>query len=122
VVFASCLDESFRDLQKKMWLQILAQKPDAIFLIGDNLYANQPAKIASAEQILRRYAEARESIELFRASRLVPVLATWDDNDYGMNDGDRTWAFKTAVTGAFFGFFPQEKAGAEFQRGPGISS
>ncbi len=122
VVIASCMDESFREVQKAIWAQVLAQKPDAIFLIGDNVYANQPARITSEEQIFRRYAEAREAIDLFRAPKLVPILATWDDNDYGMNDGDRTWLFKPAVTGAFFGFFPQEKAGAEFQRGPGISS
>jgi hypothetical protein len=121
-IIASCMDENWKDLQKAMWTQVLEHGADAIFLIGDNVYADLPAKITTAEQLIRRYSEAREGIELFRSPKLVPIMATWDDHDYGVNDGDRTWFLKNASTSTFFGFFPQEKAGAEFQRGPGVSS
>jgi hypothetical protein len=121
-IIASCMDENWKDLQKTMWTQVLEHGADVIFLIGDNVYADLPTRITSAEQLMRRYSEAREGLELFRAPKLVPIMATWDDHDYGVNDGDRTWALKSAVTSTFFGFFPQEKPGAEFQRGPGVSS
>jgi alkaline phosphatase D len=121
VAVASCIDENWRDIQKQMWTDVLAKKPDAIFLIGDNVYADIPP-VTGLEHLLRRYSESRGGLELFRAARLVPVFATWDDHDYGQNDSDRTWVHKQAATSTFFQFFPQEQSGANFQRGPGVSS
>lgn len=121
VAVVSCSDEGWIDEQKQIWTELLARKPDAVFLIGDNVYADKPP-VTGIEHLMRRYAESRAGLELFKSPRLVPVMATWDDHDYGQNDGDRTFAHKSAATTTFFQFFPQEKPGANFQRGPGVSS
>jgi phosphodiesterase/alkaline phosphatase D-like protein len=122
IAVASCLDDAFRSEQEKIWKQVMAQSPDAIFLIGDNVYADRGGSALTKEALWKRYSETRGTLSLFYADPLIPVIATWDDHDYGRNDGDRTSTLKTAATEVFFDFFPQSKPMENFERGPGVAS
>lgn len=121
---ASCMDDGYAKEQAGMWRDLLSHDPDVVFLIGDNVYTDSKpwgSKPAPAV-IWRRYAETRAMLQLFQADRLVPTLATWDDHDYGANDGDRTFVHKDAALKIFLSFFPQDLERASFKRGPGVSS
>lgn len=122
IAVASCMDDSYRNDAEKIWKQLASQSPDVIFLIGDNVYADRATTPIDKDVLWKRYTETRGSLALFYANPLIPVIATWDDHDYGRNDGDRTSPLKGAATEIFFSFFPQANPAEGFQRGPGVSS
>lgn len=122
----SCSDDTYKDEQKKMWAHVLQEKPDYIFAIGDNVYAdwtgNKYLGDASPEQLWNRYVETRQNLDLFRSKDLIPILAVWDDHDYGQNDGDRRYANQKASAQIFKSFFPQTGDREPFHQGPGVAS
>lgn len=122
----SCMDDALDGVQKQIWTELLSQEPDFILMVGDNTYADwakgKSRPVTAIEQIWERYAETRERLAIFRAEKLMPIVATWDDHDFGKNDGDRTFAFKNESLSVFFAFFPQTRPGPGFRRGPGVAS
>ncbi len=121
----SCQDDSLKTEQALMWKQLAEDKPDVVLMIGDNVYADRiPGgwKVAGAEQLWDRYVDTREALDFYKARDLIPVLAVWDDHDYGSNDADRTYAFKEDATRVFQAFFAQVQPTGDFTRGPGVAS
>ena len=77
-----------------MWPNIAAAGPQLFLAIGDNVYGDYGYRgEADLGSFIRGYREqaAHPQFRAFRAA--IPVLATWDDHDYGPNDSG----------GAFFG-------------------
>lgn len=122
----SCMDDHLTEVQKPMWVGLLAQKPDAVILLGDTAYTdrvnNERREVGEPLQIWQRHVETRQRLELFRANPLIPVVAVWDDHDLGKNDGDRTFVFKEQAAGIFLTFFDQSRPAPGFERGPGVGS
>ncbi|MFC4292749.1 alkaline phosphatase D family protein [Sphingorhabdus arenilitoris] len=90
--FGSCVNEN-RDMD--FWNVIAAEKPQAFFLIGDNVYGdtetNHAATIPSLQASYRKLS-SRQQFADFRKN--VPMMATWDDHDYGANDAGGSFTFK----------------------------
>lgn len=124
-VFGSCMDDFFQKEQLEVWQATASLKPDLYIMGGDNVYAdkkdgkNRP--IQSAEELWRRYAEARETFQIFRFENLTPVYAVWDDHDYGINSGDRTFPLRESARTIFNHFFPAPHGFAKVSGGPGVS-
>ena len=84
-----------------LWQPLLASDPDLFLFLGDNVYADtlEPAEIQAAyDQLASQpgFAALRER---------VPILATWDDHDYGWNDSDRSYAKKEESREILLDFF-----------------
>lgn len=84
-----------------LWQPLLASDPDLFLFLGDNVYADtlDPAEIQAAYNTLAEqsgFAALRER---------VPILATWDDHDYGWNDSDRSYAKKEESREIMLDFF-----------------
>lgn len=125
VALISCMDDSFEKEQKAIWPEVFAQQPDVLFLIGDTSYADKGLGRLGApteKDLWSRYSETRSKLAAFKAPRLVPIIAVWDDHDYGQNDGDRNFSLKDQARKVFDTFFPQSPEGEHFQRGPGVGS
>lgn len=123
---ASCQDDAYPQEQALIWKQIWRQSPDLFFFIGDNVYADRfigPYVGPAPDQtIWRRYVNQWLSIDVYRMKSLIPVLATWDDHDYGKNDGDASFLHKKESTKIFRDFFPQSKIPGVYETGPGVSA
>lgn len=123
----SCMDDSFKKEQEMMWSQLSSMRPDVIFLIGDNVYADWKESrnlgpVVDSSTMWQRFVETRQILSLFRQRRLTPVLAVWDDHDFGMNDGNRNRPNIGDAQEIFFSFFGRQDIGAtEFAAGPGVS-
>jgi alkaline phosphatase D len=92
IAFGSCVNEN-RDM--KFWDVIAAQKPQAFLLIGDNVYGyTRPTGSADMPILLAAYKKLNSRSEFDRFRRTVPMMTTWDDHDYGANDGGGSFAFK----------------------------
>lgn len=127
---ASCMHDSFWRVQDSMWSGLLEQSPDLIFLIGDTVYVDSEGR-PDEEQMWRRFVEARLTLPIYRSEKLTPVLATWDDHDYGLNNSDREFRLKNYSRDNFLSFFaqtpniPTSSANGlgqiELEEGPGVS-
>lgn len=80
VAFGSC---NKHDKINPLWDDVLAAKPDVWVWGGDIVYADTEdmdvlSDMYNAQNLVPGYKKLRESI---------PVIGTWDDHDYGLNDG-----------------------------------
>ncbi len=120
VVLTSCMNAERVPVQP-IWKRIQEVSPDALFLLGDQIYmdwglwfgipqwkrwiAQAPVTGLRAfrEEMHGRYA-AQASVESFRdlavdlSNRGVPILMTWDDHDFAWNYGNGDRRSKSGVT------------------------
>ena len=128
VLIGSCMNDGEKSEEiEAIWSRALEREPDAMFLIGDNVYADwvngRYLAPANGAQLWRRYAETMSRLPVYRWKRLVPILATWDDHDFGVNDGDRRHPYKDEARAVFMSFFPQEAGlSSAWTSGPGVAS
>lgn len=79
VAFGSC---ARHDKPQPIWDAVLAAKPDLFIFAGDNIYADT----LDMEKLAGDYARLGAQPGYAKLWGSVPVLATWDDHDYGLND------------------------------------
>ncbi len=100
IAFGACIDQT---KPQPIWVPVLAAKPDLFVFGGDNVYAaQQPFKIEALESAYNQLAASPGFAALRRST---PHLAIWDDNDYGLSDGDGGWPFKQVAKEAFLKFW-----------------
>lgn len=111
IAFGSCNKE--RGTQEH-WARIAARDPELFLFIGDNVYADiRPdatgrevmATPETAAAIVESYQTLAAHPEWQTFESRVPILATWDDHDYGDNDAGREWRFRVEAEAAYFEFF-----------------
>ena len=113
--FASCAREN---QPQPIWTEIAKVNPDMFLYIGDNVYADfyEVNGKLSVQQVTTRtrfdeaYAEANSIPEFAAFRKQVPLmLGTWDDHDYGQNDGGKEFVMKKESQQAFLDFFEVAK-------------
>lgn len=109
--YASCMadDYRFNEIIDPMWEQMRKQNPDMVILNGDLVYVDSFEFVARQKatelDIWIRFIDALNRLPLYRWQNLKPILATWDDHDFGTNDSDRTFKSKQAARNIFLAFF-----------------
>lgn len=92
LAFGSCNHQS---RSQHMWAQIAAANPQAFLFIGDNNYGdNGWSGDAGLSTLIAAYAKQATTQELNDFRSKVPMMATWDDHDFGFNDGGANFAFR----------------------------
>lgn len=92
IAFGSCNHQS---APQHMWAQIASQNPQLFLMIGDNVYGDNGWDAdAGLESLRRSYAlqAAHPEFRDFRAR--FPMMATWDDHDFGLNDAGGSFPFR----------------------------
>ena len=109
IAFGSCLGQ---DGVQPIWDQVQKAKPDVFVLLGDNVYADtkDPVELRAA------YAKLGAQPGYQRLKKAMPVLATWDDHDYGENDVGAEHPNKEASKQVFLDFFGVPKDSPRRQR------
>jgi len=93
LAFGSCNHQS---RSQHMWAQIAATNPDLFLFIGDNNYGDSGWDGDAGLTTLREaYALQARTPELTEFRKQVPMMITWDDHDYGMNDAGGSFTFRT---------------------------
>ena len=102
---------------ERMWNTIRGHKPDALLLLGDNVYIDRP-EVREVGQYC--YYRRQSRPEWRRLTAGVPVYAIWDDHDFGTNDchggaavDDPPW--KPRVWGDFTRQWPNPEYGGAGQ-------
>lgn len=98
IAFGSCARES--DPQP-IWEAIVAGRPELFIFTGDNIYGDT----ADMSVMRAKYALLAAQPGFGRLRQLCPILATWDDHDFGQGDGGADFAMKRGSQAAFLDFF-----------------
>jgi hypothetical protein len=104
-----------------------ARNPQFILFTGGNLDASMPkeklpAKRAAAlDFFFERHLAARNALGFSRQRDLVPVAATWNEWEFGLKRGDRSFVFRDQAREVFEMFFPFWADETDLVNGPGVS-
>ncbi len=80
---------------------IVKARPDLMIFTGDNVYADT----IDEKQLRRAYRELGKHPGFRRLKKACPILATWDDHDFGINDGGAEHPNKAASQRVFLDFW-----------------
>jgi alkaline phosphatase D len=89
------------DQPQPLWELIGRQRPQLWIWLGDNIYAD-----TDKMQVMRaKYVQQLSNPSYRKFVSQVPVIGTWNDHDYGKNNGGREYVARTASQQAFLDFF-----------------
>lgn len=98
IAFGSCASQN---KNQPIWKAIVAARPDLFLMIGDNIYADtEDMALMSAKYAM---LAAKPGFQKLRDA--CPVLATWDDHDFGVNDGGSSYPKKVESQKIMLDFF-----------------
>lgn len=120
IILASCHNEEKAD---PAMAQIAREDADLFLFIGDNVYGDMDGRSymsfdVELTELREAYADLAASREFQAVAAKMPVLATWDDHDYGLNDAGRDFAAKRYAEIIFETFFHMDDT--EIAERPGI--
>ncbi len=112
IAFGSC---GSQDHPLPIFYEIVKQNPDLFIFLGDNIYGD--TKVMDTLRAKYNRLGAKESYQSLKNN--VPIIATWDDHDFGWNDAGRHYPFKQEAKKIFLDFF-DEPADSERRKREGI--
>ena len=112
VLFGSCIKQ---DKPKPILETIVARQPELFIFLGDNIYADT----TDMDVMQAKYAKLKSDRGFARLLKQCPILATWDDHDYGVNDGGAEYPQREASQRIFVNFWNDPKDSPRRQH-PGV--
>lgn len=109
LAFGSCAHQN--DPQP-IWNTIKVCKPDMFLFLGDNVYGDTQ----DMKHLAGQYKKLAAKPEFANFRSQIPLIATWDDHDYGVNDGGAEYPKKRESKKIFLDFFAEPLDSARRQR------
>ncbi|MCG8605246.1 alkaline phosphatase D family protein [bacterium] len=108
-VFSACARE--REKPHRVFGRIARLSPTFFALLGDNMYADYDGDVNTAptSDILHLFREKyRNNFDepFQKMSSTVPVMAIWDDHDYGQDNSDGDYPYKRVARDVLLETFP----------------
>lgn len=98
IAFGSCAKQ---DRPQPIWDAVVETRPQLFLFLGDNIYAD-----TEDMGVMRaKYAQLADQPGFQKLRRTCPILATWDDHDYGANDAGVEYPKKRESQQVFLDFF-----------------
>jgi alkaline phosphatase D len=100
IAFGSCghqIGEQF------IWNSVIAMNPQLWIWLGDNIYADTE----DMEVLRRKYQQLGDNYNYQLLKEKCPIIATWDDHDYGVNDGGKEYPKRAESQKVFLEFFEE---------------
>ncbi len=98
IAFGSCAQQ---DRPQPIWQAVVASRPELFLFLGDTIYADTK----DMEVMRKKYAQLAAQPGWQKLRKTCPVLATWDDHDYGANDAGADYPKKDESQQIFLDFF-----------------
>ncbi len=97
IAFGSCSNE---ELEGEMWTDIVGQHPQLCILLGDNIYGDTH----NMDSMRAQYELQKHLPGYQQLMKQCPIIGTWDDHDYGQNDGGKFYTKKKESKEEFMRF------------------
>ncbi len=103
VLFGSCLKQ---EDPMPILSTMIERQPDLTVLLGDNVYGDvdDPAD-PDAPELTGAYQALAKRAEFQRLVASTPILTTWDDHDFGLNDAGGDLPIKASTEHVFEEFW-----------------
>ena len=98
IAFGACAHE---ERPQPIWDAVVAAAPDLFIFTGDNIYADTD----DMDVMKAKYGKLAAKPGYQKLLENCPVLAVWDDHDYGLNDGGKNYPMKKEAAEIFLDFF-----------------
>jgi alkaline phosphatase D len=98
ISYGSCNNQN---LTNNMWREILKNNPDIFIWGGDIIYSDT----YDMKIMKKNYDQQKQDSAYSDFIKKIPVMGTWDDHDYGLNDGGEEYEKKDSVQQIFLDFF-----------------
>jgi alkaline phosphatase D len=102
IAFGSCNKQNKENV---LWKEIKKNKPDVWLWGGDNIYADTD----NMDTLRKNYQTLKNQKGYLALVKDLPVMATWDDHDYGINDGGFEFPKKKEAQQVFLDFLDVDK-------------
>ena len=102
IAFGSCNRE---DREQPLWKSIVANRPDLWIWLGDIVYANTQ----DMHRMRQKYEVQKGHPGYGLLLETCPVIGTWDDHDYGKNNGGREYSKKAQSQQILLDFLDEEE-------------
>ena len=102
IAFGSCANQSDR---LPIFDIVVQHKPDLFVFLGDNIYGDTD----NMTVLQSKYDRMGAKPTFQNLKNNVPIIATWDDHDYGQNDAGRHYPKKEASKELLLKFFNEPK-------------
>ena len=112
ILFGSCINQN---LPAPIFDSMIRADPELLILLGDNIYADT----SDMQEMKRKYDELAALPRFAELRQRCPVLATWDDHDFGINDGGADFPKREAAEQVFLDFWGDPADSARRKR-PGV--
>jgi len=100
IAFGCCADQS---KPQPVWESVLARQNDLFIFLGDNIYGD-----SRDMAVLRaKYGELAAIPGFAKLRQTTPVVAVWDDHDFGENDAGGEYPQKEASRRLFLDFWSE---------------
>ncbi|GGX23224.1 alkaline phosphatase D family protein [Aquimarina muelleri] len=97
IAFGSCNKQNSR---QPFWKEILKNNPNVFIWGGDNIYSDTD----DMDIMKNNYTIQNTNLDYQKLKKTIPILGTWDDHDYGLNDGGVEWRRKKESQQLFLDF------------------
>jgi alkaline phosphatase D len=105
IALGSC---AFQWDEQLIWDAVIAAEPDLFLYTGDAIYGDfdgEKVYDVTRESLLREWGVLAAVPSFQRLAASVPVLAVWDNHDYGRAEGGDEFALKDVSKEIFLDFF-----------------
>ena len=87
IAIGSCNNQN---KSQEIWKYVVKNKPELWIWLGDNIYADTKNTKLMAE----KYSKQKNDIYYRRLLACAMIVGTWDDHDFGTNDGGKEFSNK----------------------------
>ena len=112
IAFGSCMSQ---DRPAPVLRTALEWKPELFIFLGDNIYGDT----RDMSVLQAKYDILANKAEFAALRKAVPMIATWDDHDYGENDAGKEYPLKEKSKEVFLKFW-NEPTPSPRREHPGI--
>lgn len=98
IAFGSCYRNG---KNPQIWDTVSQQNPDLFLFLGDNVYADT----TDMKEMRAEYQKLLDEPKFAAFAAKTPILATWDDHDYGLNDAGVEYPAKEGAKKEFMRAF-----------------
>ncbi|KPK63291.1 MAG: hypothetical protein AMS21_06785 [Gemmatimonas sp. SG8_38_2] len=105
IALGSC---AFQWDEQRIWDAVIASEPDLFLYLGDAIYGDfdgEKVYDVTRESLAREWGELAAVLSFQRLAASVPVMAVWDNHDYGRAEGGAEFALKDVSKEIFLDFF-----------------
>jgi alkaline phosphatase D len=103
IAFGSC---GHQDKDLSILDTVVTHRPTLFVFLGDNIYGDT----RNMRVLKKKYQKIGRNRHFKKLKSTTPILATWDDHDYGENDAGRHYPLKKQSKKIMLRFFDEPKS------------